>query len=424
MLALLLQRQATVHDVPGAALGILRHGEWVAVYCGVTDIRSASPVTASSRFSIGSLTKSMVASAVAVLDAEGHLSIDDPVASRVPELSRCPWAETATLRDLLANRSSVPLRAALEFGFDEHDGDDDEALARLVQHVAREAPSGEHWSYANVGWCVLGRAIEMVSETVWEEAMPRLLAPAGLAETMWTTSPTVDRVVGHLASPGGPIPVGPLLSRAFSPAGATVASTLEDLLRFAAWHLADGTLEPLRVVHADVSIPGWFDAWGLGLARFVWGDVEVWGWDGVVNGQRSVLRLLPDRDGAIVVLANGSAGRALARPVLEEVGRAWFGVQVATVSLDPSPDEPRQLTSYTGVYGWPDRRVDVTELSHGLLVREDGIAKEAIPLDRRAFLVDRDDPDTPTITFDDFDSAGRPGVLYDMVWGLGRLARH
>ena len=89
----------------------------------------------------------------------------------------------------------------------------------------------------------------------------------------------------------------------------------------------------------------------------------------------------------------------------------------------PLPDAPEQLTAYTGVYGWPDRRVDVTESASGLLVSEDGIALEAVPLDRRTFLVDRADPDTPTITFDDFDAAGRPGVLYDMVWGLGRLAR-
>jgi CubicO group peptidase (beta-lactamase class C family) len=290
-----------------------------------------------------------------------------------------------------------------------------------VEEIAGEAPSGEHWSYANIGWCVLGRVIETVTGVVWAEAMPRLLAPAGLTETTWTTSAVVDRAVGHDASPGGPVPVDPLLCRAYAPAGATTASTLEDMLRYAAWHLADPVPASLRVVHADISIPGWLDAWGLGLGRFDWNGAEVWGWDGVVSGQRSVLRLLPDQDGAVVVLTNGSAGRALARSILAEVVPAWFGVDVASVCLDPSRNVPDQVTTYTGAYGWPDRRVDVTESARGLLVAEDGIAKEAVPLDRRTFLVDPDDPDTPTITFDDFDRDGRPGVLYDMVWGLGRL---
>ena len=422
-LAVILQRHSTAHRVPGAALGLLRHGEPVAAYCGVADVRTPSPVTASTRFAIGSLTKTMVASALAVLDVEHRLSLDDSVASRVPELRLCRWAETATLRDLMANQSPVPLRAALEFGFDDHIGDDDEALARLVTQIAGEAPSGEHWSYTNVGWCVLGRVIETVTGLVWEEAMARLLAPAGLNDTSWTTSAIVDRAVGHEAHRGGPIPVEPLLCRAFSPAGATIASTLEDMLRFARWQLADSAPAPLRVVHADVSIRGWFDAWGLGLGRFDWDGAEVWGWDGMVNGQRSVLRLLPDQGGALVVLSNGSAGRAMGRSILAEVVPASFGIKVATARLDPSPDAPEQLRAYAGAYGWPDRRVDVTEAAQGLLVSEDSIIKEALPLDRRTFLLDREDLDAATISFDDFDRTGRPGVLYDMVWGLGRL-RH
>jgi len=33
---------------------------------------------------------------------------------------------------------------------------------------------------------------------------------------------------------------------------------------------------------------------------------------------------------------------------------------------------------------------------------------------------DADDPDTPTVTFGAFDEAGRPHVLYEMIWGLPR----
>jgi hypothetical protein len=251
--------------------------------------------------------------------------------------------------------------------------------------------------------------------------MPELLAPVGLIETTWTASAMDERAVGHDLSPSGPLTVDPLICRAYAPAGASVASTLEDMLRFAAWHLAAPVPAPLRMVHADVSIAGWFDAWGLGLGQFDWEGAEVWGWDGVVPGQRSVLRLLPDRNGAVVVLTNGSAGRAVARALLAEIVPAYLGVGVPTLHLDRSPNAPDQVTAYAGTYGWPDRTVDVTESAHGLLVTEDGITKQAVPLDHRRFLVDHDDPDTPTITFDDFDRDGRPGVLYDMVWGLDRL---
>jgi hypothetical protein len=121
------------------------------------------------------------------------------------------------------------------------------------------------------------------------------------------------------------------------------------------------------------------------------------------------------------VLSNGSAGRAMARSVLAEVVPTFFGVDVPPMRLDPAPEVPEQLSMYAGTYGWPDRRAEVTQAPGGLFVSEDGIDKKAVPLDRTTFLIDRDDPDTPTITFADFDEAGRPGVFYDMVWGLGRL---
>jgi hypothetical protein len=94
---------------------------------------------------------------------------------------------------------------------------------------------------------------------------------------------------------------------------------------------------------------------------------------------------------------------------------------VPPLRLEPADDVPRDLTPYAGTYGWPDRRVEVTRTDLGLLVTEDGTSRPATALDSRTFLVDREAPDDPTITFADFDGAGRPGVLYDLVWGLGRL---
>ena len=57
-------------------------------------------------------------------------------------------------------------------------------------------------------------------------------------------------------------------------------------------HLQDPSLASLRAVHAQFSIYGWLDAWCLGWARFDWEGGAVWGWDGLVNGERSVLRIV------------------------------------------------------------------------------------------------------------------------------------
>jgi hypothetical protein len=199
-----------------------------------------------------------------------------------------------------------------------------------------------------------------------------------------------------------------------------VESTVDDLLRLASWHLGDPVLADMRVTHAAVAVPGFLSGWGLGWARFDWDGVEVWGWDGILGGERAVLRILPDLTGAVALVCNGSTGRAMGRDLLGELVPATWGCEVPPLRLTPGDDVPRDLTPYAGSYGWPDRRVEVTESGGGLVVTDDGISRPAVPLDRRAFLVDRDEPDAPTITFGDFDGAGRPGVLYDLVWGLGR----
>jgi hypothetical protein len=79
------------------------------------------------------------------------------------------------------------------------------------------------------------------------------------------------------------------------------------------------------------------------------------------------------------------------------------------------------LSRFAGIYAWPDRRIEVTATADALrLITDDG-ESEARPIDGDTFLVDAADPDTPTITFGPPGRAGRPAVLYDMLWGLGRV---
>jgi CubicO group peptidase (beta-lactamase class C family) len=340
----------------------------------------------------------MVATVIARLAEAGRLSLDDPAAAHVPELRGREWAERATLRDLLANRSGLPLSAALEFGFAARPEQDDEALSRLAAEVARAAPAGGPWSYSNVGWCLLGRAIETATGLGWEDAMRAQLGD-------------VLRDASFAASP-----------RAYGPAGTSLVTTAGDLLRFAALQLDDPSLAFLRETHADVSIRGWLDAWCLGWARFDWPDGPVWGWDGLIDDERSVLRLVPDRRAAVVLATHGSNGRALYRSLFAELLPAAFGIAFPPLRLDPAPDAAGDLERFAGVYAWPDRRVEVEATAAGLLIREGGDQVEAQPLDARTFLVDRTDPDNPTVTFGAFDEAGRPRVLYLMLWGLERVA--
>jgi CubicO group peptidase (beta-lactamase class C family) len=369
-LAALLRQHASRHSVPGAAIGVRREGAATTAYYGVADVRSGERVTAETRFSVGSLTKSMVATVIARLAKEGRLSLDDPVVAHVPELRGSRWAESATLRDLLANRSGLPLRAGLEFGFAGRKDEDDGALSRLAADIAAAVPTSSVWSYTNVGWCLLGRVIETATGTAWQDAMRLgLAANAGMRETTFATDPPrSQRAAGHTVTPDGPVPVEPLVARAYGPAGANVVSTATDLLRFAGLHLEDSALAALRAVHAEIAIYGWLDSWCLGWARFDWDGGPVWGWDGLVPGERSVLRLVPEHQAAVVLMTNSNTGRAMYRSLFPDLMQSLFGISVPPLRLDTSPGGAGDLSRFAGVYAWPDRRVEVTATAGGLLI--------------------------------------------------------
>ena len=422
-LAALLRQHASTHAVPGAAIGILHKGVATTAYYGVANARTGEPVTAETRFSVGSLTKSMVATVIARLAEWGRLSLDDVVARHVPELHESDWAKRATLRDLLANSSGLPLRADFEFGFDDRKDEDDGALGRFAAEIATAAPAGEFWSYANVGWCLLGRVIETVTDAAWEHSMRRhLLDPARMSETTLATDPAPKhRALGHEITPDGPVPVEPLISRAYGPAGTSAVSTVTDLLRFAGVHLGDPSLAALRAVQAPVSIYGWLDSWCLGWARFAWRGGQIWGWDGLVNGERSIMRIVPEYHAAVVMMTNGSTGRAMYRSLFAVLMESLFEISMPPLVLEAAPDAAGDLSRFAGVYAWPDWRVEVAATERGLVIKDQQDESEAIALDERTFLIDPADPDNPTVTFGDFDAAGRPRVLYLMLWGLPRL---
>lgn len=421
-LTALLGRHAVRYLVPGAAVGVVREGSATTACYGVGDMRTGEPITPETRFGVGSLTKSMVATVIARLAEAGRLSLDDPVAAHVPELRASGWAARATVRDLLANRSGLPLRAGLEFGFDGRRDQDDGALSRLVADAAAGVPAGSFWSYTNVGWCVLGRVIETSAGAAWEDAMRRhLFGGVGMSGTTFAAGAVPKRASGHEVTADGPVPVGPLVARAYGPAGTSVVSTVTDLLRFAALHLEDPSLAVLRAVHAEVSICGWLDSWCLGWAWFDWAGAQVWGWDGLINGERSVLRIVPGQQAAVVLVTNSSTGRAMYRSLFADLMGSMFGISVPPLRLEATVRAAGDLSRFAGVYAWPDRQVEVTATANGLLIKSEDRETQALPLDERTFLVDPADPDNPTVTFGAFDTAGRPQVLYEMLWGLPRL---
>jgi len=96
--------------MPGIALAVERKGELIfSGAAGVASIEQQTPLKASDRFRIYSITKTFTATIVLQLVDEGMLALDDTVATWLdqPDVTRIPNLEQATIRQLMNHTSGI-----------------------------------------------------------------------------------------------------------------------------------------------------------------------------------------------------------------------------------------------------------------------------------------------------------------------------
>lgn len=226
---------------PGLAYGIVAGGELIhAGGLGTLETGVVRVPNARSVFRIASMTKSFTAATVLVLRDEGRLRLDDPIDRHVPELRGRRWgsadAHVPTLRDLLGMAGGLPYDDPWADRLEDQSSRDFTAL--LEQATGSSWTPGTAFEYANLGFAIVGRAVENVTGTPFVEVVSeRILEPLGLMRTRFAGVGLDDVATGyHLVDEewqAQPV-TGP---GAFSPIGG-LWSSVEDIARWIAW-LAD-----------------------------------------------------------------------------------------------------------------------------------------------------------------------------------------
>jgi CubicO group peptidase (beta-lactamase class C family) len=226
---------------PSTVYGVIAGGRVVESRgFGDTD-GHGTPPTADTAYRLASITKSFTAATLLHLRDAGVLSLDAPITDFVPALAGLrlprPDAPVPTLRMLATMSSGLPnddpwadRQEALT---------DDEFDAVLRGGVRFAWLPGTEFEYSNLGYALLGRAIQAASGRRYHDLVAEaLLAPLGLTSTGFTSD---------VAAPGGvavgfeqiegewrPMPFsGP---GAFSPIGG-LFSTVTDLGRWVQYFL-------------------------------------------------------------------------------------------------------------------------------------------------------------------------------------------
>lgn len=161
---------------------------------------SLDPIDADTLFEIASSSKSFTAAALAALEMDGKLSLDDPVADFFPDLDTTGGI---TLRHLLNHTSGMSDRAGAlqEYGFDDRD-----KAVELAFGAPRDRRPGDAYEYCNAGYVVLAAVIEKASGEKFETYLrARILKPAGMTATGFVDGKGLDpaRVTAR-RSPGAP----------------------------------------------------------------------------------------------------------------------------------------------------------------------------------------------------------------------------
>lgn len=339
-----VKRSMVRWQVPGVALGLYRDGQVETFGFGVASLETGQPVRPDTIFQAGSISKVFTATLLMRLVDGGLVELDAPVGHYLPDLKLAdPSALYAiTLRHLLSHQAGFWGDRFLDYGH----GDD--AIAKALAEFAtlrQITRPGEVWAYCNTGFQLVGGVIERVLNQPFETAMrERVVQPLGLERSFYFAHEAITYpvAVGHNPVTGGSPRVARPWGRhrARSPQGGLL-STAGDLLRFAAFHMGDGTAGEERVLSAasvaemqkpQVAAGNFADWYGLGWSLRRFGDAIVVGHGGSTNGFRARLAMAPSRRFAVAILTNSDSGV----PVLEQV-EAWALKRYAGLERVPPP---------------------------------------------------------------------------------------
>ncbi|AGP58062.1 hypothetical protein M271_33235 [Streptomyces rapamycinicus NRRL 5491] len=184
------------------ARAIAPDGRQSVATSGTADLNTGRPVPSDGYFRMASTSKTLVATVVLQLEAEGELSLDDTVDHWLPGVVRGNGNDGSriTLRQLLQHTSGIHddlpgYTTPEEYYQQRHDVHGPGRLVARAMAHAPDFPSGEGWAYSNTGYVLLDMIIQKATgRPAHQEIEHRVLRPLGLDRTRWMgTSPTLPR---------------------------------------------------------------------------------------------------------------------------------------------------------------------------------------------------------------------------------------
>ncbi len=378
-------------DQPGAAVIVTRDGEVLfrGAY-GMADLELGVPLEPDMVFRLGSITKQFTGAAIALLEQEGKLSIDDPITKYLPGYPT--HGHEITIAHLLAHTSGIRSYTGIP-GWMESKIKADMTLEELIDGFKSEpmdfAP-GERFLYNNSGYVLLGAIVEKASGEPYDEFVEQqIFAPLEMESSYYGEHGQIipRRTPGYDGGPGE-YQNAQYLSMTQPHAAGSLLSTVDDLAKWDRSLYSDDLLSDearQKMVTPFSLADGSSTDYGYG---FMMGDVKghpsVAHGGGIFGFSTYGLRL-PEERVYVAVLTN-STGHPV-RP-------GYTAQKLAAMAIgDPYPEfvpielSEEVLESYTGVYRIDENTTRSVTLVDGRLhtQRTDGPRRPVTPYSETEF---------------------------------------
>ena len=346
-----------------------------AIGYGQIDGTDKIPLSAASRFRIGSITKMFTAVMVLQFVEEGKLKLTDTLDKFFP---RIPNAQKITIGQILAHRSGIPnSRPTSKTNIVTKD----EVLAMISRGAPDFEPGTKH-SYSNSGFFILGLIVEKLAAKSYPEALEeRITSRIGLKDTYAATGDidvNKNETHAYVHFGGDWKQMTEIHSSILFGAG-QIVSTPNDLAKFihALFELKLISLESLDQMKTMR------DGEGLGMTTFTFAGKTFYGETGGGDNRGAWLAYEPEEKLAVAYATNAKIFPV--SNIVSGVVDIYYHRPFQIPALESIAVSPEILDKYVGVYSTPEAPAKATVTRNGetLFFQPPG-ATSAVPLEATA----------------------------------------
>ncbi len=327
-----VEREMQKWRVPGLALAIVKDGRIVKLrgygikHTGVYGTKADS-IDEHTLFMIGSCSKAFTATALASLEADSVLSLNDKVTKWLPDfrLYETSATQQAIITDMLCHRSGLKT-----FQGDFTYWSSNLTRKEIIQKFGANKPVSAfrtRYGYCNAGFLTAGEILPKATGKEWENVVrERFFQALGMTRTVALAAEfdgTSNHAKGHTLYDSKVLQLPTPAIDNLAPAG-SIGSSVHDLVKWTAMQLDTGKVNGVQLFKKQAILRTWrgetivspfknrllpthFGLYGLGWFVSDYASRQLLEHDGGVDGFTTTVAFLPEEKLSVIVLTNTDA---------------------------------------------------------------------------------------------------------------------